>query len=148
MLTIGNMHFRALHTGLAHTDGDLMIEAVEDGVVFTGDILFNGRLPRLDDGNFGGNIKALDRALQTPAKVFVPGHGAPGDRGVPTQFRSFLVTVRDTVKRQYAAGTSDFDAKPAVVAAVAPWRQWVGFDDDIGKLVSLAYLEAEQDDFK
>lgn len=142
------MHFRALHTGLAHTDGDLMIEAVEDGVVFTGDILFNGRLPRLDDGNFGGNIKALDRALQTPAKVFVPGHGAPGDRGVPTQFRSFLVTVRDTVKRQYAAGTSDFDAKPAVVAAVAPWRQWVGFDDDIGKLVSLAYLEAEQDDFK
>lgn len=148
VLTIGNTHFRALHTGRAHTDGDLMIEVVEDGVVFMGDILFNGRLPRLDDGSFAGNIKALERALQTAAKVFVPGHGAPGDRAVPTNFRNFLLTVRDTVKKQYAAGTSDFDAKPAVVTAAAPWRQWVGFDDGIGKLVSLAYLEAEQEDFK
>lgn len=148
VLTIGNTHFRLLHTGVAHTDGDLMVEVVQDGVLFLGDNLFNGRLPRLDDGSFGGNIAALDRALKTPAKVFVPGHGAPGDRAVPTNFRDFLVAVRDTVKKQYAAGVSDFDAKPAVVAAAAPWKQWVGFDDGIGKLVSLAYLEAEQDDFK
>lgn len=148
VLTIGNMRFRLLHTGVAHTDGDLMVEVVEDGVLFVGDILFNGRLPRLDDGTFGGTIAALDRALKTPTKIFVPGHGAPGDRAVPSDFRNFLVSVRDTVKKQYTAGTSDFDMKPAVVAATAPWKQWVGFDDGIGKLVSLAYLEAEQDDFK
>jgi glyoxylase-like metal-dependent hydrolase (beta-lactamase superfamily II) len=147
-LALGDRHFRIYHNGVAHTDGDIMIEVVEDRVLFAGDNLFNGRAPRLDDGHYVGNVGALDIALKSNATRFVPGHGKVGGREIVAAYKGFLDTLYASVKKHYDDGVSDFDMKPQVAQALAPYASWTGFDDSLGKLVSLAYLEVEAESFK
>lgn len=147
ILTLGGLHFRIYHTGVAHTDGDIMIEAVEDKVMFMGDNAVVERTGRLDDGNFLGNIAACDAALRSGAQHFVPGHGKSNGRAVVTAYRDWLKALHTSVKKYYAQGLSDFDMKDKVVADLKPYRKWVMFDEEIGKLISLAWLQIEQDSF-
>ena len=70
LLALGGLHFRIYHTGVAHTDGDLMVEVVEDKVMFMGDNAVVERTARLDDGHFLGNIEACEVALRTGAQHF------------------------------------------------------------------------------
>lgn len=144
---IGGVLFRIHHTGKAHTDGDIMIELPDEKVFFTGDIVNNGAVRRMDDGSFKGNIAAIDRALTSTAQHFVPGHGAPGNASLPKEYRDYFSTLYATVQQQYAEGKNDSDMKAKVVAALAAYHTWNGFDIEIGRQVSLAYLEVERDAF-
>ncbi len=146
-LRLGDRHFRVYHTGKAHTDGDLMVEVVEEKLMFLGDIVVAERAGRLDDGDFKGNIDAIDLALKSKAVHFVPGHGPSGGREIPTAYRAFLSTLYGSVKKYYAQGLSDFDMKDKVNKDLAAYQQWVMFDAGLGRLVSLAYLQAEAESF-
>jgi len=146
-LALGGMHFKAYHTGVAHTDGDLMIEVVEEKVLFLGDNVIDRAVRRLDDGSFPGSVKACDVALATTAIHFVPGHGATNGRTVVQNYRNFLNTLYTSVKKYQAKGMSDFEMKDKVVADLKPYQQWINFDTEIGKFISLAYLEAEREAF-
>jgi len=144
---IGGVAFRVHHTGTAHTDNDIMVELPEEKILFTGDIVNNRAVRRMDDGSFKGNIAAIDRALSTGAERFVPGHGAPGDTAMLKAYREYFATLLSTVQQQYAEGVTDLDMKPKVVTALAAYRNWDGFDVELGRQVSLAYLEVERDAF-
>lgn len=146
-LTLAGLHFHIYHTGVAHTDGDIMVEVVEEKVMFMGDNAVVERAARLDDGNFLGNIEACEVALRTDAKHFVPGHGKSNGREVVTAYRDWLKALYGSVKKYYAKGMSDFDMKEKVVADLTPYRKWATFDGEIGKLISLAWLQIEQTSF-
>jgi len=146
-LALGGIHFRIYHTGVAHTDGDIMVEVVEDRVMFMGDNAVVERTARLDDGHFLGNIEACEVALRTGAQHFVPGHGKSNGRAVVTAYRDWLKALYGSVKKYYAKGMSDFDMKDKVVADLQPYRKWATFDSEIGKLISLAWLQVEQASF-
>lgn len=146
-LTLGGMHFRLYHTGVAHTDGDLMIEVVEEKALFLGDNVVHARAGRMDDGNFKGNIEACDVALKTSAVHFVPGHGISDGREVVVAYRDWLSRLYAAVKKYQAQGLTDFEMKDKVVADLQPYHKWAMFDMEIGKLVSLANLQAEQESF-
>lgn len=146
-ITIGELHFRIHHSGKAHTDGDIMIEVVEEKVMFLGDNAMRERAGRLDDGDFLGNIAALDLALATSVERFVPGHGKAGGREVPQAYREWLDKLYAAVKKYRAEGLSDFEMKDQVVKELAAYRSWSNFDTEIGKLISLAWLQAEREDF-
>lgn len=146
-LALGGMHFRIHHSGPAHTDGDIMIEAVEEKVLFMGDNIVAARAARLDDGNYAGNIAACEVALKTGARQFVPGHGKTGGREVVTAYRDWLKALYVSVKENYSRGMSDFEMKDKVVADLGPYRKWALFDSEIGKLISLAWLQVEQASF-
>ena len=62
-LHIGDRNFRIYHAGKAHTDGDIMIEVVEEKLLFLGDVGVYERAPGMEDGNFKGSIAAIDIAL-------------------------------------------------------------------------------------
>jgi glyoxylase-like metal-dependent hydrolase (beta-lactamase superfamily II) len=146
-IKIGELRFRFLHNGKAHTDGDIMIEVVEDKLMFLGDNGVRDRAGRLDDGNFLGNIAALDAALASKAEIFVPGHGQTGGREVPQAYRDWLAKLYAAVQKYRAQGLSDFEMKDKVVAELNAYRAWSGFENEIGKLISLAYLQIEKDEF-
>lgn len=146
-LQLGDMHFRLYHTAPAHTDGDLMIEVVEDKVMFLGDIVVAERAARQDDGTFKGDLTAINMALRSGAKYFVPGHGKSGGREVPENYQAFLTDLYGAVKKYYAQGLSDFDMKDKVQADLARYSKWALFDTGLGKLISLAYLQIEADSF-
>ena len=107
----------------------------------------NNRLGRLDDGNFKGLIAFLDRMLTLDAQVYVPGHGATGSKQVVENFRGLLETIYSTVEEQYENGLADFEIKPLVIEKISDPAAWTDLDESLGKLVSLAYLEAEEDAF-
>ncbi len=146
-VALGGIHFRIHHSGHAHTDGDIMVEVVEEKVLFMGDNAVVNFIARLDDGHFLGNVAACEAALKTPATIFVPGHGKTGGREVVTGYRDYLRALYGAVKKYHAKGMSDFDMKDKVAADLSPYRKWAAFDSEIGKLVSLAWLQIEQASF-
>ena len=146
-LALGGLHFRIYHTGVAHTDGDIMVEVVEEKVMFMGDNAVVERTARMDDGHFLGNIEACEAALRTGALHFVPGHGKSNGRAVVTAYRDWHKALYSAVKKYYAKGMSDYDMKDKVIADLKPYRNWVTFDSEIGKLISLAWLQVEQASF-
>ena len=142
-MKIGGLTFRVHAPEKAHSHTDIMIEAVEESVVFTGDNVLNQTIGRLDDSTFKGNIAACDRIAALKAKHYVPGHGPTGDVTVVTQYRQYLSTVFNEVKQQYDLGKSDFEMKDGIVAKLKPFSTWVRFDLELGRHISLAVLEIE-----
>jgi len=140
---IGARSFKIYSSNDAHSKTDIMIE-VDNGVLFTGDNVLNQRVARMDDGTFSGNIRAIDRVLMLPVKVVVPGHGKPGSPAMLKAQRDYFQALFDAVKVEYDAGKSDFEMKPAVVKKLAAYQKWNGFDTAVGKQISLAVLEIEQ----
>ena len=147
VLKIGSSRFRIHHTGQAHTHGDLMVEVMGQNVFFLGDIVLHSRVGRMDDGNFKGNIAAIDRALKSDARIYVPGHGQSGDKSIPLAYRGYLDTIYKTVSSLYNNGISDFEMKPVVDSKMGAYKNWVSYNDELGRHISLCYLQVEQDAF-
>lgn len=144
---IGGKTFRIHHYGKSHTTSDIMIEVVEPSVVFLGDNVLNRRLPRIDDGDIQGNIRTCTQILKAGLAVHVPGHGHSGDRRISENFRAYLQTLYRSVKRHYEAGLSDFEMKPKVAADLKDFADWSGFEEQLGRHISLAYLQIEAAEF-
>ncbi|MBE9515594.1 MAG: MBL fold metallo-hydrolase [Proteobacteria bacterium] len=147
VLKFGNTRIRIHHTGQAHTHGDLMVEVINEKVFFLGDIVLHNRIGRMVDGNFKGNIAAIDRALKSAATVYVPGHGQSGDKTIPLAYRTYLETVYKTVSSLYDNGMTDFEMKPAVDSKMGPFKNWHSYTEQLGNHISLCYLQVEQDAF-
>jgi glyoxylase-like metal-dependent hydrolase (beta-lactamase superfamily II) len=122
-----------------------MFEILEDKVLITGDNTFNEKMPRLDDGSFIGNMKAMDDALRLDVAVVVPGHGPAGGKEVLSGFRNFLNIIYDTSKTLRDEDMEAFEMKPVIVGKMKKFQKWESFDENIGKLISIAVLEAENE---
>ena len=92
-LRIGGKTIRTLHLGRGHTGGDLVTLFVEDRVLHTGDLFFNGRYPNIDL-EAGGSVRewvaTLDRVLELDFDRVIPGHGPVTDRQGLLAFQRFL----------------------------------------------------------
>jgi glyoxylase-like metal-dependent hydrolase (beta-lactamase superfamily II) len=146
-LKTGGMTFRIHAPRDAHSNTDIMIQALEDSVVFGGDNLMSKRLPRLDDATFKGSIEACRVAASLNARHYVPGHGPTGDVRIVKAYETYLTSLYAEVKKHYDAGKSDFEMKDAVVAKLKPYADWANFKDVVGKHISLAILEIERTSF-
>ena len=147
ILKTGGMHFKIHAPKKAHSFTDIMIEVVEQDVVFLGDNVLYKRLPRMDDGSFKGNIKACQLAIDLNAKVYVPGHGQSGDKKIIPPFMNYLKIIYQEVGKHYEAGMTDFEMKPKILLKLKKYKDWSGFNHEMGKHVSLAVLEYERDSF-
>lgn len=144
----GGMSFRVYAPPMAHSGTDIMIEVVEESIIFLGDNALVNRIGRMDDGSFRGNIGALDVALATGVKHFVPGHGKTGTRQVAANYKQYLSTLYKRVEVLYEQGLADFEMKKDIVARLKKYHQWLGFSDEVGRHISLAVLEVEKAEFE
>ncbi len=87
---MGGVRFEIVHLGPAHSPEDLMVVLPDDGVVFSGDILFAGRIPFVGEADSKRWLAAIDRVLALRPKVLVSGHG-PASRDPAAD----LVLTRD-----------------------------------------------------
>ena len=93
IVKVGDKTLRLLHPGRGHTDGDLAVLFVEDRVLHTGDLYFNGIYPDIDlEG--GGSVRAwvasIDRLLELDFDKVIPGHGPISDREGLVAFQNFV----------------------------------------------------------
>lgn len=72
----GGLNFDLIYMGPAHAPDDLVVVLREDGTLFSGDILFSGRIPFVGNADSRRWLTTMDRLLLLKPKVMVPGHGA------------------------------------------------------------------------
>ncbi len=135
------------YIGKAHTDSDIALVVGPDNTLFTGDLVFNSLLGRMDDGNFMGLLAFLDNLIGLQPNVVVPGHGQTGDVSLIEEMYELNHTLYQTVEQHYEEGLTDFEIKPLVMEALEDFADWTGFEQSIGRIVSLCYLEVEQNSF-
>ena len=136
---------------IAHTATDIIVSVEQDegpSVVFLGDVALHLRIGRMDDGNFNGNIEALDRAIALQADAYVPGHGPTTLGSSSAQlYRDYLAMLYTETEHWYEEGLTDFEIKDKIRPAFEQWEHWDGFEDSFGRHVSLIYLEIEEASF-
>nr|CAA6830277.1 MAG: Unknown protein [uncultured Thiotrichaceae bacterium] len=131
----------------AHTTTDVMYEVMNDKVLFTGDNINHLRIVRMDDGSFVGNIAAADYALALDIETIVPGHGPRGSKKTLQFNQQYLSTLYGSVKEMREDDMEAFEMKPVIAEKLGEFKDWVGFEDELGKHISLSVLEAEEEDF-
>jgi len=98
---LGGLTFRVIHAEGAHSPEDVMLYVVEDRVLFSGDLLFAGRLPFVGNADSKGWLKAMDRMIAARPVVVIPGHG-PASTDVARDLvltRDYLVHLREAMGR-------------------------------------------------
>ncbi|MEE2674316.1 MAG: MBL fold metallo-hydrolase [Myxococcota bacterium] len=121
-VTVGDKSVDLIEVGPAHTKGDVLVHVPEDGVVFTGDILFIEGTPIMWEGPVGNWIRACERIEELGAAVVVPGHGPITDRSGARAVRDYLVYVRDEARTRFDAGLSANEAVKDI--ALGPYASW------------------------
>ncbi|MFZ2266771.1 MAG: MBL fold metallo-hydrolase [Azonexus sp.] len=144
-LKFGDVTLRLHHFGTVHTPFDLCVEVVEDGVMLIGDVAMDRRIANMDDGSYVGTLKAYEALEKTGCRIWLPGHGEPGGEVLQWNrelfegiYRPCEQAVRDGLGLEQAKAEVLKDPRVAGRA-----RDTKGFESNIGKYVSLAYLEAE-----
>ena len=122
-----------------HTGADLVIIDEASGVLFSGDLVFNGRAPTTPHADVAHWLKALDQlealTRESSFKTLLPGHGAPTSDAAPIrQTRAWLNWLTATMRDSAKAGLdmNDVLARPLppefanLPVAAAEYRRSVG----------------------
>ena len=147
VIEIGGMSFAIHHKGQAHTTTDIAIHLMPDNVLFTGDLVFNRRLGRIDDGRFSGLLETLDHLIELEPAIVVPGHGITGDVGLVKTSRRLHSLIYDGVAELFEEGMPDFEMKSVIADRMEEFSDWDDFEASFGRFISLAYLEVEEENF-
>ena len=73
--TLGNVRFDIQHMGPAHSPEDMIVIVPSEGVVFSGDILFAGRIPFVGEADSRRWLARIDKLLEMKPRIMVTGHG-------------------------------------------------------------------------
>lgn len=109
-LYAGDVEVRVLHPGVAHTRGDSVVHLPRQGVVFTGDLVFQGGMPFLLSGSLRGSLRALDLLRSLDASVVVPGHGPVTDPSAYDATERYLRFVEHVAAEGHAKGLTPLEA--------------------------------------
>lgn len=106
---MGEHEFEVKHYCKAHTPGDIVVWMPDKKVLFSGDIVFDGRLPFLGSGNSKSWLVCLDKILELDPEILLPGHGKPmltkeriRDRVLWT--RKYISDLRETIRKMIEEG--------------------------------------------
>jgi glyoxylase-like metal-dependent hydrolase (beta-lactamase superfamily II) len=128
--SLGGVDFELTALGAAHSDADLAMYVATDRVLFSGDIIFEGRVPFVGDANSRHWLQTLERLDTGHLEALVPGHGpAASDPNQAIRLtRRYLAYLRETMgaavdelvpfDEAYASTDwSEFEGLPAFDAA-------------------------------
>ena len=73
--TQGGVRFELHHLGPAHSPEDLIVVLPGEGVIFSGDILFAGRIPFVGEADSRQWLARIERLLAMKPVLMVTGHG-------------------------------------------------------------------------
>ena len=75
LLRVGSTEFRIRRVGPAHTSEDIVVFVPHLGVLFAGDLVFQGRIPFVGQADSQQWIASLTRLPHFKARLVIPGHG-------------------------------------------------------------------------
>ncbi len=135
---VGDKEVHRIEVGPAHTRGDVLVHVPDDGLVFTGDILFIEGHPILWEGPVANWIAACDRIVAMDCASIVPGHGPLTDARGVLALRDYLVYIEAEARKRYASGLGVLEAARDI--ALDDYASW-GDAERIAVNVSTLYRE-------
>ncbi len=97
-LSVGGKTIELIHPGAGHTDGDLVVLFTDEGVLHTGDLMFNHYYPNIDleaGGSVQQWVPTLETLLHLDFTRVIPGHGETTDRAGLRQFLAFIAQLAE-----------------------------------------------------
>jgi glyoxylase-like metal-dependent hydrolase (beta-lactamase superfamily II) len=73
---LGGLNFDLVYMGPAHAPDDLVVIVREDQVLYSGDILFSGRIPFVGNADTRRWLATMEKLIALGPRTMVPGHGA------------------------------------------------------------------------
>lgn len=150
VIQVGDVTFRIHHYGKAHTPSDLCVEVVQDKLTAVGDIAMANRIANMDEGSYTGTFKYYQALMAaTGEQLWVPGHGQ-GSKDLLKTYGEFMAGIWEPCLQAVKDGKSESEARSMVlkdVRVTSRAKTMQGFEGNIGKYISLAYLEAEKEAF-
>jgi glyoxylase-like metal-dependent hydrolase (beta-lactamase superfamily II) len=149
---VGGVTFEVQHLGPAHAPGDSILLVKDYGVLFSGDVIYKGRVPFLDspETDIDRWLKGLDdlSALQPQPRYVIPGHGTPSDdlQQAIALTRDYINYVRNAM-RQAVADFVPFDE----AYEATDWSDYAdmpAFDASNRGNAYRIYLEMEAESFE
>lgn len=99
-LTLGGIRIEIKHVGPAHTPGDSLVWLPDSGTVFTGDVVYVGRvLGVMEFSDSAHWLAAFARIEELEPVHLVPGHGPATDLAqAQRDTRDYLSNLRDAMR--------------------------------------------------
>jgi cyclase len=121
-----------LFHGPAHTTNDVVAWIPSRGVLFSGDLVFNGGTPFVVMGSVSGSVAAVERLRALSPTVVVPGHGdVCGPEVIDVQL-DYLRFVQQVARDAVAAGQTPLEA--AASLDLGPFAAWHDTERIVGNL--------------
>lgn len=141
VMTLGQRSLQFHVFDRAHTRGDLAVFLLQTGVLFTGGLVNDVRVPDLREASLSGWISAVESLQKLPLQIVVPGHGPATDVPVMKRFESYLTELRqacdDDIARRGDAASS------GARLGLPQFRDWVEYTTQHPLNVGNAYRERE-----
>jgi glyoxylase-like metal-dependent hydrolase (beta-lactamase superfamily II) len=109
-LEVGGRSVELVEVGPAHTKGDALVVVPDEGIVYTGDILFIGGTPIVWAGPLSNWIAACDLILGLDLQAVVPGHGPVTDQRGVADVRAYLSFIDTEATARFEAGMDAWEA--------------------------------------
>ncbi len=103
---MGGVDITVTPVGAAHSDGDLTVYVEPDQVLFSGDLIFEGRVPFLGDSDAIHWAETLKRMRTKGVAALVPGHGGVAEQ--PDQALGLTADYLDFLSEQMGNAVDDF----------------------------------------
>lgn len=96
---MGEIQFQIDYFGKAHSTGDLSLLVIDDQVLYSGDIIFESRIPFVGDADTKSWIATLSSLETNDLKALVPGHGPAAKKPLQAiaATRNYLTFLRETM---------------------------------------------------
>ncbi|HSZ38227.1 MAG TPA: MBL fold metallo-hydrolase [Acidimicrobiales bacterium] len=121
-LMVADRPVRLLEVGPAHTAGDVVVHLPDDGVVFTGDILFHRGHPIVWAGPVANWVGACERVLGLGASVIVPGHGPLATPSAVADLKGYFELLTTEARLRHDAGMTPLEAAQDI--DLGPYAGW------------------------
>ncbi len=97
--SLGGIDFRINYLGSAHSDGDMTLYVEQHGVLFSGDIIFEGRVPFVGDADTKRWLETLEDLQTGNLVALIPGHGpaARDPHAAVARTREYLAHLREVM---------------------------------------------------
>lgn len=121
----GGRRAELIEVGPAHTKGDVLVHLPDDGVIFTGDILFIGGTPIVWDGPVQNWLDACAHIIELGCTTIVPGHGPLTDRNGVQAVADYLSYIQAEATARFETGMrADEAARDIDLGPYADWLDW------------------------
>ena len=121
--TLGAKRITLNYQGKAHSDGDLILLVEPDRVLFSGDLIFEERIPFIGNGDTGHWLETLEKLETDGLHALVPGHGPASFEPAATLrlTRRYLQFLRENL----SAGVAELMSFDEIYAQI----DWSEFED-------------------